>query len=34
MGEYTETAADLAFQRFAQSLVAQVAAFTGRISQL
>ena len=33
-GNYTEPAADLAFQRFAQSLVAQVAAFSGRIKHL
>lgn len=33
-GEYIEPAADLLFQRFAQSLVAQVAAFSGRIKQL
>jgi hypothetical protein len=33
-GDYTEPAADLAFQRFAQSLVAQVAAFSGRIKEL
>jgi hypothetical protein len=33
-GAYSEPAADLAFERFAQSLVAQVAAFSGRIKQL
>ncbi|HRT09536.1 MAG TPA: PaeR7I family type II restriction endonuclease [Candidatus Paceibacterota bacterium] len=33
-GKYSEPAADLAFQKFAQSLVAQVAAFSGRIQQL
>ncbi len=33
-GEYVEPASDLNFQRFAQSLVAQVAAFSGRIKQL
>ena len=33
-GDYTEPAADLAFKRFAHSLVAQVAAFSGRIKQL
>jgi len=33
-GEYTEPAADLAFKRFAQSLVAQVVAFSGRIKEL
>jgi hypothetical protein len=33
-GDYTEPAADLAFQKFAQSLVAQVAAFTGHIKEL
>jgi hypothetical protein len=33
-GNYTEPAADLTFQKFAQSLVGQVAAFTGRIRQL
>jgi hypothetical protein len=33
-GDYTEPAADLAFQKFAQSLVAQVAAFSGRIKEL
>jgi hypothetical protein len=33
-GNYTEPAADLTIQKFAQSLVAQVAAFTGRIRHL
>jgi len=33
-GDYTEPAPDLAFQKFAQSLVAQVAAFSGRIKEL
>jgi hypothetical protein len=33
-GDYTEPAADLAFQKFAQLLFAQVAAFTGRIREL
>src|ERR1035441_3331264 len=33
-GDYTEPAADLAFQKFAQSMVAQVAAFSGRINEL
>ncbi len=33
-GSYTEPAADLTFQRFAQSLVAQAAAFSGRIKEL
>ncbi len=33
-GGYTEPGADLAFQKFAQSLVAQVAAFSGRIKEL
>jgi len=33
-GDYTEPAADLAFQKLAQSLVAQVAAFSGRIKEL
>jgi hypothetical protein len=33
-GDYAEPAADLTFQRFAQSLVAQIAAFTGRIKGL
>jgi len=33
-GSYREPATDLTFQQFAQSLVAQVAAFTGRIRQL
>ena len=33
-GDYAEPAADLTFQRFAQSLVAQVAAFSGRIKEL
>jgi hypothetical protein len=33
-GDYLEPAADLSFQKFAQSLVAQVAAFSGRIKQL
>lgn len=33
-GSYNEPAADLTFQRFAQSLVAQVAAFSGRIKEL
>jgi hypothetical protein len=33
-GDYTEPAPDLAFQKFAQSLVAQVAAFSGRINEL
>ena len=33
-GEYSEPAADLTFQTFAKSLVAHVAAFSGRIKQL
>jgi hypothetical protein len=33
-GDYTEPAADLAFQKFAQSLVARAAAFSGRIKEL
>jgi hypothetical protein len=33
-GSYFEPAPDLNFQKFAQSLVAQVAAFSGRIKQL
>lgn len=33
-GSHAEPAEDLSFQQFAQSLVAQVAAFTGRIRQL
>ena len=33
-GDYAEPAADLTFQKFAQSLVAQVAAFSGRIKEL
>jgi hypothetical protein len=33
-GGYTEPAVDLTLQNFAQSLVGQVAAFTGRIRQL
>ena len=33
-GDYSEPAADLTFQAFANSLVAHVAAFTGRIKQL
>jgi hypothetical protein len=33
-GDYTEPAADLGFQKFVQSLVAQVAAFSGRINEL
>ena len=33
-GDYLEPAPDLMFQKFAQSLVAHVAAFTGRIKQL
>lgn len=33
-GQYSEPATDLTFQRFANSLVAHVAAFTGRIQQL
>jgi hypothetical protein len=33
-GEYTEPASDLTFQIFANSLVAHVAAFSGRIKQL
>ena len=33
-GDYLEPAADLTFQKFAQSLVAQVAAFSGRIKEL
>jgi hypothetical protein len=33
-GDYTEPAADLTFQKFAQSLVAQAAAVTGRIKEL
>ena len=33
-GEYSEPAADLTFQSFANSLVAHVAAFSGSIKQL
>lgn len=33
-GDYTEPATDLTFQSFANSLVAHVAAFSGRIKQL
>jgi hypothetical protein len=33
-GEYSEPASDLTFQKFANSLVAHVAAFSGRIKQL
>lgn len=33
-GEYLEPAPDLRFEKFAQSLVAQVAAFSGRIKEL
>ena len=33
-GDYSEPATDLTFQAFANSLVAHVAAFTGRIKQL
>lgn len=33
-GEFTEPAPDLTFERFARSLVAQVAAFSGRIKEL
>lgn len=33
-GEYVEPASDLAFEKFAKSLVAQVAAFSGRIKEL
>jgi len=33
-GEYSEPASDLAFQRFASSLVGHVAAFSGRIKEL
>ena len=33
-GDFTEPAADLAFQKLAQFLFAQVAAFTGRIEEL
>jgi hypothetical protein len=33
-GAYSEPAEDLTFQRFAQSLVAHVAAYTGKIKQL
>jgi hypothetical protein len=33
-GNYIEPAADLTFQRFAQSLVAQAAAFSGRIKNI
>ena len=33
-GDYAEPAPDLTFERFARSLVAQVAAFTGRIKEL
>jgi len=33
-GKYLEPAPDLAFERFARSLVAQVAAFSGRIKDL
>jgi hypothetical protein len=33
-GQYTEPAQDLCFEKFARSLVAQVAAFSGRIKEL
>jgi hypothetical protein len=33
-GDYSEPAGDLAFQMFANSLVAHVSAFSGRIKQL
>ena len=33
-GDYSEPASDLSFQSFANSLVAHVAAFSGRITQL
>jgi len=33
-GDYSEPAPDLTFQTFANSLVAHVAAFSGRIKQL
>jgi hypothetical protein len=33
-GEYAEPAQDLSFERFARSLVAQIAAFSGRIKEL
>ena len=33
-GDFTEPAADMAFQKFAQSLVAQVAAFSARFKEL
>ena len=33
-GDYTEPAADLRFQKFAQSLIAQAATFSGRIREL
>lgn len=33
-GDYSEPAADLTFQSFANSLVARIAAFSGRIKQL
>ena len=33
-GDYSEPAPDLTFQAFANSLVARVAAFSGRIKQL
>ncbi len=33
-GEYVEPASDLAFEKLAKSLVAQVAAFSGRIKEL
>jgi hypothetical protein len=33
-GEYAEPASDLIFEKFAKSLVAQVAAFSGRIKEL
>jgi len=33
-GDYSEPASDLTFQKFANSLVAHVAAFSGRIKQL
>jgi hypothetical protein len=33
-GEYAEPASDLTFEKFARSLVAQVAAFSGRIKEL
>lgn len=33
-GEYAEPASDLSFEKFAKSLVAQIAAFSGRIKEL